>query len=75
MHYTNMYFACCLCTLGASVIVTKVYCCKKSGDCNDAGETFAVFFASHSELYFLSFFANMTVYLTAKTKDFRALVL
>ncbi len=47
---------------------------KKSRDCNDGGETFGVSRGLPGAVFF-KVSANMTVYLTAKTKDFRALAL
>ncbi len=47
---------------------------RKSGDCNDGGETFGVCRGLPGAVFF-KVSANMTVYLTAKDKDFRALAL
>ncbi len=42
---------------------------RKSGDCNDGGETFGVCRGLPGAVFF-KVFANMTVFLTAKPKDF-----
>ncbi len=54
-------------------MVTKAYrCIRKSRDFNDGGETFGVYRGLPGAVFF-KVSANMTVYLTAKNKDFRAL--
>ncbi len=56
-------------------MVTKVYRCLESPETAMMEEKLLMSVTGYPELYFFKVFANMTVYLTAKTKDFRALVL